>query len=218
LLAGEGDDIIQWLNEAFKLEMLTNTTTSSFTASSSHQIRFVEEPKKEWIVRSKPALFSCSAVNAKKIRVKCNSKWLDDDRIYLERVPDHTRGEPSIRANVEIQRSELDAWFADMGEFACQCWAFGEQKLEEDNNEDLVSEDDEDNEYIENGGKTSTRIGRPAIVRSDIATIRLAFLRKHFNQVPISQRIHEGKTVQLHCHPPEGDPKPEVFYQLDNFL
>uniref|UniRef100_A0A914MI36 Ig-like domain-containing protein n=1 Tax=Meloidogyne incognita TaxID=6306 RepID=A0A914MI36_MELIC len=38
------------------------------------------------------------------------------------------------------------------------------------------------------------------------------YLRKHFNQVPISQRVHEGKTVQLQCHPPEGDPKPEIYW------
>jgi hypothetical protein len=58
--------------------MIINTTTSSF-ASSSHQIRFVEEPKKEeWIVRSKPAQFRCIAVNAQRIRVKCNSKWVSE--------------------------------------------------------------------------------------------------------------------------------------------
>jgi hypothetical protein len=100
---------------------------------------------------------------------------LDDDRIYLERVPDPTSGEPSIRANVEIQRVELDAWFADLGEFACQCWAFGEQKLEEVENNNLDSEDDdEDNENSENNENTSTHMRRPAIVRSDIARVRLA--------------------------------------------
>ena len=94
----------------------------------------------------------------------------------MERVPDPTSGEPSICANVEIQRAELDAWFADLGEFACQCWAFNEQKFEE--NEDFDSEDDEEDDVSENEGKTTTRIRwrdtRPAIIRSDIARIRLA--------------------------------------------
>lgn len=146
---------------------------------------------------------------------------MDDDRIYLERSTDPTSGEPSIRANVEIQRAELDAWFADLGEFACQCWAFGEGKYNEGKNEDLDSEEEEDDDEDErddeeNERKTTTRIklkdNKQAIIRSDIARIRLAYLRKHFNQVPISQRVHEGKTVQLQCHPPEGDPKPQIYW------
>uniref|UniRef100_A0A1I8AYM5 Ig-like domain-containing protein n=1 Tax=Meloidogyne hapla TaxID=6305 RepID=A0A1I8AYM5_MELHA len=161
--------------------MTTNSPSS--IASSSHPMRFVEQPQSEWIVRSRPAHLRCTGVNAQRIRVKCNSNWLDDDRIYLERSTDPTSGEPSIRANVEIQRAELDAWFADLGEFACQCWAFGEGKYNEGKNEDLDSEEEEDDDEDErddeeNERKTTTRIklkdNKQAIIRSDIARIRLA--------------------------------------------
>jgi len=56
--------------------MTTNSPPSSI-ASSSHPMRFVEQPQSEWIVRSRPAHLRCIAINAQRIRVKCNSNWVN---------------------------------------------------------------------------------------------------------------------------------------------
>lgn len=39
-----------------------------------------------------------------------------------------------------------------------------------------------------------------------------ADIRKHFHQMPVSQRIAEGETAQLPCIPPDADPKPDVNF------
>jgi hypothetical protein len=42
--------------------------------------------------------------------------------------------------------------------------------------------------------------------------IRNLDMRKHFYQTPVSERVHEGTTVQLMCIPPDADPKAEVCF------
>jgi hypothetical protein len=59
---------------------------------------------------------------------------LDESRIRLEQGLDPATGHPSLRAHAEIQRAELDAWLADLGEFACQCWAFAAEEEATDGN------------------------------------------------------------------------------------
>ncbi|KAF7639904.1 hypothetical protein Mgra_00000825 [Meloidogyne graminicola] len=175
------------LLENIKKNFLGMTTTAvSSIPSSSSPMHFVEHPKSEWI-RSRPAHFRCIAANAQRIRVKCNTKWLllqeadvtnknikylNDDRIFSERFTDSTNGEPLIRINVEIQRPELDAWFADLGEFACQCWAFSEQNF----NEDFDSEEEDVDGANREKKTTSVQLKnvKTTIIRSDIAKIKLA--------------------------------------------
>ncbi|OZC09108.1 death domain protein [Onchocerca flexuosa] len=40
-------------------------------------------------------------------------------------------------------------------------------------------------------------------------------IRKHFYQTPVSENVPEGGTVHMHCSPPEGEPKVEVFWIKD---
>ncbi|KAL3077555.1 hypothetical protein niasHS_012261 [Heterodera schachtii] len=208
-------------------------------------IRFLRHPQSDFVVRSRPAQLQCAAVNAQRIRVKCNAKWLDDQRVRQEKGVDAESALPIVSASVEIQRAELDAWLADLGEFACQCWAFPGNRREgtldeeeEDEEEDDEEEDEEEEEEEgeedgeeQRGASTSQGGGGeggqwhnsgPAkavavggAVRSETAKIRLAYLRKHFPQGPIARRVEEGKTVQLHCQPPDGDPRPEVHWHKD---
>ncbi|KAI3411949.1 hypothetical protein GPALN_002005 [Globodera pallida] len=183
-----------------------------------------------------PAQLQCTASNAHRIRVKCNAKWLDDQRVHQEEGVDADSALPVVSASVDIQRAELDAWLADLGEFACQCWAFRGKRREElsrddrseDSEEDEEEEDEEEDGKDEEddddgqGGASTSRGGHGdgddgtttggGAVRSETAKIRLAYLRKHFAQGPIARRVEEGKTVQLHCQPPDGDPRPEVHW------
>ncbi|VDM96427.1 unnamed protein product [Thelazia callipaeda] len=45
--------------------------------------------------------------------------------------------------------------------------------------------------------------------------MNFADIRKHFYQAPVSENVPEGGTVHMHCSPPEGDPKVEVFWIKD---
>ncbi|CAD5219092.1 unnamed protein product [Bursaphelenchus okinawaensis] len=53
------------------------------------------------------------------------------------------------------------------------------------------------------------------IIRSATAQIRVAYIRKHFYQTPVSDKVPEGRTIQLPCVPPDGEPKVEVFWLKD---
>ncbi|KAI6222467.1 Netrin receptor UNC5 [Aphelenchoides fujianensis] len=146
-----------------------------------NEVSIVDGPRSSYIVRSRPALLSCRALNAQRIRFKCNSRWMADDRHELQTGVDEATGRPFRLATVEITRSDVEADLADVGEFVCQCFATN-------------GEDDEG-------------------VRSEGANIRVAYIRKHFYQTPTSDRVAEGRTIQLPCVPPDGDPKVEVFWQ-----
>ncbi|KAK0397789.1 hypothetical protein QR680_002271 [Steinernema hermaphroditum] len=53
------------------------------------------------------------------------------------------------------------------------------------------------------------------VVRSDTAHLRLAYIRKHFYNFPTSEKVPEGRTVQLQCAAPDADPKAEIFWLKD---
>jgi hypothetical protein len=40
------------------------------------EVSIVESPRSSYIVRSRPAIITCKAVNAQRVRFKCNSKWV----------------------------------------------------------------------------------------------------------------------------------------------
>ncbi|CAJ0569070.1 unnamed protein product, partial [Mesorhabditis spiculigera] len=48
------------------------------------EVVVVEGPSSGYVVKNRPYLLSCKALNAKKIRFKCNSKWSRS----RSRVPD----------------------------------------------------------------------------------------------------------------------------------
>jgi hypothetical protein len=129
---------------------------------------------------------------------------LDQSRVRLEQGLDPTSGQPTLRAHAEIQRAELDAWLADLGEFACQCWAFNGEGIEgndelaneivhklrgnkEENDSEDEEDEEEDDEEEDNGlgPSTSTKMAlnttmatsnAPSMgaIRSETARIRLA--------------------------------------------
>ncbi|CAD5226634.1 unnamed protein product [Bursaphelenchus xylophilus] len=53
------------------------------------------------------------------------------------------------------------------------------------------------------------------VIRSATARVRLAYIRKHFYQTPVSDKVPEGRTIQLPCVPPDGEPKVEVYWLKD---
>ncbi|KAK6749139.1 hypothetical protein RB195_001629 [Necator americanus] len=146
------------------------------------EVVLIEQPQSGHVIKSRPYRLSCKAVNARKIRFKCNNKWLDEARYDSVLGTDPGTQLPYMQGSVEITRQEVELG-AHLEEFACQCYASGASDSH--------------------------------VVRSDPARIRIAYMRKHFVQVPTSDRVPEGSTVQLHCVAPESDPKAQLTWLKD---
>uniref|UniRef100_A0A1I8EFF8 Netrin receptor UNC5A-D-like N-terminal domain-containing protein n=2 Tax=Wuchereria bancrofti TaxID=6293 RepID=A0A1I8EFF8_WUCBA len=84
------------------------------------EIALIESPQSTYITRSRNATLTCRAVNAKRIRFKCNGRWLDDSRHNMSQGTDTVTHLPFYKATVEIDRQELNI---HPGDFTCQCYA-----------------------------------------------------------------------------------------------
>lgn len=40
------------------------------------EVEIIDSPRSAYIVRSRPTILSCKALNAQRVRFKCNSKWV----------------------------------------------------------------------------------------------------------------------------------------------
>uniref|UniRef100_F1KSM2 Netrin receptor UNC5 n=1 Tax=Ascaris suum TaxID=6253 RepID=F1KSM2_ASCSU len=146
------------------------------------EIVLIESPTSTYIVRSKPAELHCRALNAKRIRFKCNGRWLEDSRVIRSQGTDPATQLPFLKGTVEISRQEIDSSI-QLGDYTCQCYASADSDSQ--------------------------------VVRSDSARVRIAYIRKHFYQAPVSENVPEGRTLQIHCSPPDADPKVELFWLKD---
>ncbi|XP_030385691.1 netrin receptor unc-5 [Scaptodrosophila lebanonensis] len=54
------------------------------------------------------------------------------------------------------------------------------------------------------------------VVKSQAATVHIAYIRKSFNQSPTSLRIELGSRAELHCESPGGFPEPKVTWHKNN--
>ncbi|PAV82341.1 hypothetical protein WR25_16770 [Diploscapter pachys] len=88
------------------------------------EVVLVQQPSSGHIVRNKPHHLTCKAINAKKIRFKCNEKWLDENRYESVLGTDTNSQLPYMESSVEINRQEIDI-AAHTGHFTCQCYASG---------------------------------------------------------------------------------------------
>ncbi|VDM92548.1 unnamed protein product [Onchocerca ochengi] len=84
------------------------------------EIALIESPQSTYITRSRNATLTCRALNAKRIRFKCNGRWLDDSRHNVSHGIDSATHLPFYKATVEIDRQELNV---HSGDFTCQCYA-----------------------------------------------------------------------------------------------
>ena len=52
-------------------------------------------------------------------------------------------------------------------------------------------------------------------LKSRLAYVTIAFLKKEFEVPPYSDQSLEGKQVELRCHPPKGKPEPSIYWLRD---
>uniref|UniRef100_A0AC34R6B0 Uncharacterized protein n=1 Tax=Panagrolaimus sp. JU765 TaxID=591449 RepID=A0AC34R6B0_9BILA len=87
-----------------------------------NEVVLLEHPKSGYVVRSRPAILSCKALNARRIKFKCNNRWLDENRHNYESGIDSDSNQPFLKAQVEITRQEVET-NAGLGDFSCRCHA-----------------------------------------------------------------------------------------------
>ncbi|KAL6740688.1 hypothetical protein Aduo_014024 [Ancylostoma duodenale] len=88
------------------------------------EVVLIEQPQSGHVIKSRPYRLSCKAVNARKIRFKCNNKWLDEARYESVLGTDPGTQLPYMQGSVEITRQEVELG-SHLEEFACQCYASG---------------------------------------------------------------------------------------------
>lgn len=68
-----------------------------------NDIVLLEAPQSSYVVRSRPAILSCKALNAKRLRFKCNSRWVSlsvqSAALYLLNYVSWTT--PAMKSNKE---------------------------------------------------------------------------------------------------------------------
>ncbi|VDM61502.1 unnamed protein product [Angiostrongylus costaricensis] len=88
------------------------------------EVMLLEHPQSGHVVKSRPYHLTCRAVNARKIRFKCNNKWLDESRYESVLGTDPGTQLPYMQGGVEITRQEVELG-SQVDEFSCQCYASG---------------------------------------------------------------------------------------------
>uniref|UniRef100_A0A6P6YB21 Uncharacterized protein LOC113796407 n=1 Tax=Dermatophagoides pteronyssinus TaxID=6956 RepID=A0A6P6YB21_DERPT len=188
------------------LPFVESSTSSASESSFNHQIhpdksnpkglRFEEEPSDSYIVRSKSALLRCRTLNALNAWFTCNSG--DERRIQqnqkISNYVDPQTGIRLIEIDLEITRSDVEEHQNSGYTNPYQCWC--------------------------------TAYGGHHQIMSRKASVSFAYLKKHFPLEPKSVRIAlndvQGKssslTVQFHCQPPIGRPKPIVFWMRNDVI
>ncbi|CAJ0931334.1 unnamed protein product, partial [Mesorhabditis belari] len=104
------------------LRLLLLNSVLAFTLPVMEEVVIVEGPSSGYVVKNRPYPLKCKALNAKKIRFKCNSKWIDESRIESKLGTDASSQMAFMEAHVEITRAEVEAAFP-MEDFSCQCYA-----------------------------------------------------------------------------------------------
>nr|CDJ86653.1 UNC-5 [Haemonchus contortus] len=89
------------------------------------EVVLIEHPQSGHVIKSRPYRLSCKAVNARKIRFKCNNRWLDETRYESVLGTDPSTQLPYMQGSVEITRQEVEIGSSHLEDFACQCYASG---------------------------------------------------------------------------------------------
>ncbi|CAJ0600793.1 unnamed protein product [Cylicocyclus nassatus] len=92
------------------------------------EVVLIEQPQPGHVIKTRPYRLSCKALNARKIRFKCNSNWLDETRYESTLGTDPSTQLPYMLGSVEITKQEVEVG-AHSEVFTCQCYASGASDL-----------------------------------------------------------------------------------------
>ncbi|XP_050391275.1 netrin receptor UNC5C isoform X5 [Patella vulgata] len=148
---------------------------------------FNEEPKDNYyMVKNKPVIISCKATPAILITYVCAGKKMPaKQQVNLELI-DPVSGIKTLQSSLELTKEEVEEYYGSDG-YWCECYAWN----------------------------TVPGSSDPQSRKSNRAMVEVAYLKRRFQRVPMSQTMELQSTVELQCLPPEGKPLPEVFWLKD---
>ncbi|CAF99138.1 unnamed protein product, partial [Tetraodon nigroviridis] len=177
----------------------TATLPASFSDLLPH---FLVEPEDEYIVKNKPVTLTCRSTPATQIYFKCNGEWVHQDDHLIERTVDPATGFNGNRGRA------LGAFTSDM---------FSSDKKQAlpvmQVTIDITRQQVEKIFGLDQYWCQCVAWSTTGTQKSQKAYIRIAYLRKNFEEEPQGKEVALDQEVLLRCHPPEGVPQAEVEWQ-----
>ncbi|XP_078318953.1 netrin receptor UNC5C-like isoform X2 [Crassostrea virginica] len=83
--------------------------------------KFVKEPDDSYyIIRAKPAIVECQAINSVRINFRCAGEWMEPT--HMENIVDQQTSTKILSAKVTVERADVEEYFG--GVFWCECFAY----------------------------------------------------------------------------------------------
>ncbi|KAL5018398.1 hypothetical protein ScPMuIL_004120 [Solemya velum] len=151
---------------------------------------FIQEPNSNYyIVKNRPVKIVCKATAVVRIHFKCAGQMVRQKSHISHESVDPNMGIKTMETMIEVHREEVEEYFGSDG-YWCECHAY------------------------------NTVAGTDSIesVISKRGLVEVSYLRRRFEQEPMSKKFMQSETAVLACLPPEGKPRPEVFWLKDGEL
>ncbi|ESO83456.1 hypothetical protein LOTGIDRAFT_197315 [Lottia gigantea] len=138
------------------------------------------------MVKNKPVIIKCEATPAILITFECAGQKVPAKLQENLVLSDPVTDIKTLQSSIKVFREEVEEYYGNDG-YGCVCYAWNTVPGESD----------------------------PQSRESNRGLVEIAYLKKRFQRVPMSQTVELQSTISLQCLPPEGKPLPEVFWLKD---
>ncbi|KAI6076879.1 hypothetical protein LUU34_00450500 [Aix galericulata] len=188
--------------------------------------RFLLEPEDVYIVKNKPVSLACRATPATQIYFKCNGEWVHQGDHVTQHSTDRSTGERRLsRRGSRQQPRSRGATRIPFG--ACTgpgtrgelSWVAGAHVLPPvpglpvmEVRIEITRQQVEKIFGLEEYWCQCVAWSSSGTTKSQKAFVRIAYLRKNFEQEPTAREVSIEQGIVLPCRPPEGIPPAEVSH------
>ncbi|KAL8594837.1 hypothetical protein ACOMHN_016078 [Nucella lapillus] len=149
---------------------------------------FVSQPDAEYYINKRiPVDITCEALGATAISFTCIDSVVPAESQRTLESYDEASGKTLVKSTIQVTRVDVYNYQRSQGGAGAVYWCYCVA-------EDIVSRQTE---------------------RSSRAIVRLAFMRKRFEEEPASLTAKLGSRAVFRCVAPEGQPTPEVLWRKD---
>uniref|UniRef100_A0A8C3CSL9 Netrin receptor UNC5 n=1 Tax=Cairina moschata TaxID=8855 RepID=A0A8C3CSL9_CAIMO len=186
--------------------------------------RFLLEPEDVYIVKNKPVSLACRATPATQIYFKCNGEWVHQGDHVTQHSTDRSTGERRLsrRGSRQQPRSRgatriLFGGCTGPGTRGELSWVAGAHVLPPvpglpvmEVRIEITRQQVEKIFGLEEYWCQCVAWSSSGTTKSQKAFVRIAYLRKNFEQEPTAREVSIEQGIVLPCRPPEGIPPAEV--------